>query len=163
MIIEVGNFKFYKTQFNDSSLINKIHKDDSLTKLTSDDIFTVYGGILQKFKNELSLLGDIVIHQSWINNYSSDDFIATHNHSVLSNGKSFTAIHYLQYDERHAPTYFVIDEQRIELKVTQNDFVIHPTNILHGVDRSTNATKNRITLIFDFSIIGDTAKLEGRG
>jgi hypothetical protein len=158
MIIEFGNFNFFKTQCNDSSLIQNIDRKVSLTKLNNDDVFRVYKNVLEEFKQELSLSGNIVVHQSWINNYSNDDFIGVHNHSILFDGKSFTAIHYLQYDDDHAPTYFMIDGQKKELKVNQNDFVIHPTDILHGVDRSINATRNRITLIFDFSVFGDTAK-----
>jgi hypothetical protein len=163
MILQLGNYNLFKTQLPDTSISDRVLADiankfpstfaSPISGLDLNGTVALYSGIIEQMKTELGLSGQLVSHQAWVNNYKPNEWIDPHAHSIPTDGIGFTAIHYIQYTSQHNPTYFVIDDQQQPLPVNQNDILIYPRELVHGTVGNPEASDNRITLVFDFSLV----------
>ena len=165
MILQLGDYKLFKTQVVNDTIKQRILTDISnkfsstfanpISGFDLKSTVELYSEIIEQLKSELGISGTIEPHQAWVNNYKPGEWIDTHKHNIETSGHGFTAIHYIRYTLDHNPTYFIVDDSGDQptVEVQENDILIYPREIPHGTVGTPEAKDNRITLVFDFSIV----------
>ena len=144
--------------------------DNPVSGYTKDEFLSKYDDVIYRFLdrwNELlhdpkfsdvrpgdnqPALGNPQKKLAWNRIYKRGEECKLHNHTDNVGKIAFSAVHFLKLDKDHPQLYFQLGPERIDiLDFKENDVVIFPSIIPHGVDPNP-LDSERIAFIFDFTV-----------
>jgi hypothetical protein len=124
--------------------------DHLIYKISSPSLIDYQKAIKQYLKDS-NLLQTYTVSTEFTNKNVDDQSIPVHDHGI-----SCVLIHYLEFDNKiHRPTFIKKNKTEKEyhvMAVKQNDIVIFPPGVLHGVAPS-NSNVPRVTKAVLFDIL----------
>lgn len=161
MKVTIKNKDFYKFTMPDTQAKDVVSTDvdngfegnfNKLSKIkTNDELHAFYDNVIAQFVSEAGLTGTVTKNMSWVNALQKFYDIPTHNFKLDFEGKTFLLKHFVRVADDTSKLHAVIDEEKIEVDVNENDILIFSKDTFYGFDQNLSDT-TLITLTIVFSV-----------
>jgi len=143
--LNINGVPFYKVTLDNSIIKDTVLSDvennfDStfdtpVSSMTKDEFLNLYDDIFKDFQHELEATRFKVekIH-GWTYTFKNGMGMIDHINNPTADGHSFTMIHFLKLSSTHPRPHFIIGHEKCYIpNLAENDLVIFPSKILHGM------------------------------
>lgn len=149
--LNLNGIPFYKVSFNDSTIKNAVISDannnydstfdNPVSTMSKEEFLNLYNDTFKDFQLELEATQFKVEKiQGWAYTYKTGMGFDDHAKNPSSIGHNFTLIHFLKLSNENPKPHFVINNEKVYVpNLMENDLIIFPSRIIHGVEQNTSA------------------------